>query len=437
MGYDSLSAIALMVLVAAVLALWLPRRTVIGMKRVQEHRQDRYSSTLHLIDASSGTRFNDVVTPRSEGALMQTNAQVPQLDTEKIAHIRAQRRAAVKRRQIIVAVLLLSAIVVAVLAYVLQFNMAYTIIPVVLLVVVLALGARTAAHARAWEANIAKMQSQAMQHVAQHTTQHTSQVTPRPKAATPEVEKSRPHVDASQEAPTDVMEQREIRRALREAELSKQRALAERAGTTGAVKEGAATSSADVVESTVVDSSSVEDSVPPAQATTPEIGSETPQMVDSQQTPSLTISDATAELQEVHSSGAMDAFSMATSQDLISFSLGEVREDFETTVTGPESLEIKSTKQVAKAVPVEETTAVEAVSEADSANITDATNTENPSDSTDADEKSEEVVENSDARESDSQSFHDSEIHAQVDAPDATSDSLGTGLEAILARRGA
>ena len=47
------------------------------------------------------------------------------------------------------------------------------------------------------------------------------------------------------------------------------------------------------------------------------------------------------------------------------------------------------------------------------------------------------VVENSDARESDSQSFHDSEIHAQVDAPDATSDSLGTGLEAILARRGA
>ena len=433
MGYDSLSAIALMVLVAAVLALWLPRRTVIGMKRVQEHRQDRYSSTLHLIDASSGTRFNDVVTPRSEGALMQTNAQVPQLDTEKIAHIRAQRRAAVKRRQIIVAVLLLSAIVVAVLAYVLQFNMAYTLIPVLLLVIVLALGARTAAHARAWEANIAKIQSQ----VAQHTTQHTSQVTPRPKVATPEVEKPRPHVDASQEAPTDVMEQREIRRALREAELSKQRALAERAGTTSAAKESAATARAEVTESTVVDSSSVDDSVSSAQATAPEIGSETPQMVDSQQTPSLTISDATAELQEVHSSGAMDAFSMATSQDLISFSLGQVREDFETTVTGPESLEIKSTKQVAKAVPVEETTAVEAVSEADSANITDATNTENPSDSTDADEKSEEVVENSDARESDSQSFHDSEIHAQVDAPDATSDSLGTGLEAILARRGA
>ena len=433
MGYDSLSAIALMVLVAAVLALWLPRRTVIGMKRVQEHRQDRYSSTLHLIDASSGTRFNDVVTPRSEGALMQTNAQVPQLDTEKIVHIRAQRRAAVKRRQIIVAVLLLSAIVVAVLAYVLQFNMAYTIIPVVLLVVVLALGARTAAHARAWEANIAKMQSQA----AQHTTQHTSQVTPRPKVATPEVEKPRPHVDASQEAPTDVMEQREIRRALREAELNKQRALAERAGTTSAAKESAATARVEVTESTVVDSSSVDDSVSSAQATAPEIGSETPQMVDSQQTPSLTISDATAELQEVHSSGAMDAFSMAMSQDLISFSLGQVREDFETTVTGPESLEIKSTKQVAKAVPVEETTAVEAVSEADSANITDATNTENPSDSTDADEKSEEVVENSDARESDSQSFHDSEIHAQVDAPDATSDSLGTGLEAILARRGA
>ena len=40
-------------------------------------------------------------------------------------------------------------------------------------------------------------------------------------------------------------------------------------------------------------------------------------------------------------------------------------------------------------------------------------------------------------REVDVPGFHDAEVRADVEAPDVTSDSLGTGLEAILARRSA
>ena len=42
-----------------------------------------------------------------------------------------------------------------------------------------------------------------------------------------------------------------------------------------------------------------------------------------------------------------------------------------------------------------------------------------------------------DVADSEGVSFHDAEVAAQVEAPVATSESLGTGLETILARRGA
>ena len=42
-----------------------------------------------------------------------------------------------------------------------------------------------------------------------------------------------------------------------------------------------------------------------------------------------------------------------STQDLISFSLGAPRDGADVEVDAPESMEIKSTKQVAKAVPVE------------------------------------------------------------------------------------
>ena len=66
------------------------------------------------------------------------------------------------------------------------------------------------------------------------------------------------------------------------------------------------------------------------------------------------MSDETNELAQINASSAPDAFDMAVNQDLISFSLGSDPFD------GPEvvqSMEIKSTRQVSKAVPKDSSSA--------------------------------------------------------------------------------
>ena len=116
-----------------------------------------------------------------------------------------------------------------------------------------------------------------------------------------------------------------------------------------------------------------------------------------------------------------------STQDLISFSLGAPRDGADVEVDAPESMEIKSTKQVAKAVPVETPS-------------DEAEPLIPPSDamgSMDAAEAAARVDEGVHLREVDVPGFHDAEVRADVEAPDVTSDSLGTGLEAILARRSA
>ena len=53
MGYESLSTVVVLVIVAIIIVVWLPVRTANGMKRVDEHRQDRYSPSLHIVDAET------------------------------------------------------------------------------------------------------------------------------------------------------------------------------------------------------------------------------------------------------------------------------------------------------------------------------------------------------------------------------------------------
>ena len=55
MGYESLSTVVVLVILMVIAVGWLPRRTVNSMKKVAEHRQDRYSSSLHLVDADTGS----------------------------------------------------------------------------------------------------------------------------------------------------------------------------------------------------------------------------------------------------------------------------------------------------------------------------------------------------------------------------------------------
>ena len=152
--------------------------------------------------------------------------------------------------------------------------------------------------------------------------------------------------------------------------------------------------------------------------------------------------DATSELVSVRPARALDVFDMSTSQDLISFTLGgEHNAD-----NAPESLEIKSTRQVSKAEPVEPAVAeklideARAVKAADDAKAVDAgkavsagnaVDTE-PEQRDDADTDADDEAANAAQR----AAFHESEERADVEAPAATTDSLGAGLDSILARRG-
>lgn len=100
------------------------------MKRVIEHREDRFSPSLHLVDADSGTRFSDETVAAAKGVLMQsTEAHKGATSEERIAEIRALRHAAVRRRRAIAVSLLTITVVVLVCAFALHFSPLFALIP--------------------------------------------------------------------------------------------------------------------------------------------------------------------------------------------------------------------------------------------------------------------------------------------------------------------
>lgn len=116
MGYESLSTVVVLVIVAIIIVVWLPVRTANGMKRVDEHRQDRYSPSLHIVDAENGRRFGDIKPHKAKGAAMPASTPSARLTSEHIAHVRELRRAAIRRRQILaVCLLAITVLVFAVL----------------------------------------------------------------------------------------------------------------------------------------------------------------------------------------------------------------------------------------------------------------------------------------------------------------------------------
>ena len=346
MGYDSLSTIIVAVVVLLGIAVWLPLRTCNSMKQVLEHRADKFSTSLHLVDEHSGTRFSDGQT-HMEGVGMQPNTKQPGMPTaERVAQVRSLRRAAIKRRRIIVAALALITVVVLVCAFSLRFSPLYALIPGALLAVVLAFGVHASKQAHEWEHEL----SLARKRVAGNKAVLEAQKKAREEREAQRV-REQAQVQAVAETPTDEMTQREIRQALHKAQVEQRKALQEHAET-------------------------------------------------------------------VREAGA---------QDLISFSLGRARdvdveaaESTEHAQEDPRSLEIKSTRQVAKAEPVD-TAEREALA-------SQAKMETEPASAQDHDKAF-------DAQTVDVDSFHKSEQTAQVAVPAATCDSLGGNLEEILARR--
>ncbi|NMN02078.1 hypothetical protein [Bifidobacterium panos] len=356
MGYDSLSTIIVLVIVLMGIAVWLPARTRKGMKWTQEHRADKYSTSLHLVDEHSGTRFSDGDT-RMEGIVMQSN--VGHISAQRVAEVRRLRHEAIRRRRFIAISLAVITVLVLVCAFVFHFSPWFALIPAVLLGAVLALGARAAKHAREWERKVAldakRSAAAAVPSGAKPAAIERGEQ--RPVAA----REKKPAAHTPEEPDTEVMEQREIHTALRKAQIEKREAFERR----GKVEQASEPSEADA-QSSVSSVSSVSSS-----------------------SPSPATPDAAA----------------SPEQDLISFSLGSSDSE----AAAPESLEIKSTRQVAKAEPVD-TVEHEMLS-------------------------AEAKVETEPGDPAEVEAFHLTERQAEVTAPAATSDSLGIGLEAILTRR--
>lgn len=474
MGYESLSTVVVLVIVAIIIVVWLPVRTANGMKRVDEHRQDRYSPSLHIVDAENGRRFGDIKPYKAKGAAMPASTPSARLTPEHIAHVRELRRAAIRRRQILAVCLLAITVLVFAVSFPLHFSPLLALIPFVLLLLLLVLGANASRQARQWERKVVRYERTHSGTGWSKKPSAESKDSKRVNKAEPVAAVTAP-AEQIEDAVTEVMEQRQIRCALRDAEIeqAKAKALRQSAAAYQAAGEHAkqtdksdtAQSAADkpaAEPSAMVDESadrksaaetSESSAAPDASARTDKSTKSVAPRVE----PSLTVrderderddaaADATSELASVRPARALDVFDMATSQDLISFTLGgEHNAD-----NAPESLEIKSTRQVSKAEPVEPAVAeklideARAVKAADDAKAADAGKAVGAVNAVDTESEQRDDADTNVATDAGDEAanaaqraaFHESEERADVEAPAATTDSLGAGLDSILARRG-
>lgn len=477
MGYESLSTVVVLVIVAIIIVVWLPVRTANGMKRVDEHRQDRYSPSLHIVDAENGRRFGDIKPYKAKGAAMPASTPSARLTPEHIAHVRELRRAAIRRRQILAVCLLAITVLVFAVSFPLHFSPLLALIPFVLLLLLLVLGANASRQARQWERKVVRYERTHSGTGWSKKPSAESKDSKRVSKAEPVAAVTAP-AEQIEDAVTEVMEQRQIRCALRDAEIeqAKAKALRQSAAAYQAAGEHAkqpdksdtAQSAADTPAaepSAMVDESAdrksaaetSESSAAPDASARTDKSTKSDKSVAPRVEPSLTVrderderddaaADATSELASVRPARALDVFDMATSQDLISFTLGgEHNAD-----NAPESLEIKSTRQVSKAEPVEPAVAeklideARAVKAADDAKAADAGKAVSAGNAVDTESEQRDDADTNAATDADDEAanaaqraaFHESEERADVEAPAATTDSLGAGLDSILARRG-
>lgn len=475
MGYESLSTVVVLVIVAIIIVVWLPVRTANGMKRVDEHRQDRYSPSLHIVDAENGRRFGDIKPYKAKGAAMPASTPSARLTPEHIAHVRELRRAAIRRRQILAVCLLAITVLVFAVSFPLHFSPLLALIPFVLLLLLLVLGANASRQARQWERKVVRYERTHSGTGWSKKPSAESKDSKRVNKAEPVAAVTAP-AEQIEDAVTEVMEQRQIRRALRDAEIEQAKALRQSAAAYQAAGEYAkqpdksdtAQSAADkpaAEPSAMVDESAdrksaaetSESSAAPDASARTDKSTKSDKSVAPRVEPSLTVrderderddaaADATSELASVRPTRALDVFDMATSQDLISFTLGgEHNAD-----NAPESLEIKSTRQVSKAEPVEPAVAeklideARAVKAADDAKAADAGKAVGAGNAVDTESEQRDDADTNVATDAGDEAanaaqraaFHESEERADVEAPAATTDSLGAGLDSILARRG-
>lgn len=301
MGYESVSALIVLIILVALWFGWLPKRTVNGMKTMLEHREDRFSPTLHLVGEWSAARICDGTGMLAKGACMQPTQRKRTLTPERIARIRAARRAAIRRRCVLVGALAVLTVLVFIVGCSGAFSPAFVLIPGAMLAAVLYFGSRAAKHAREWEARVAKMRSGSLESV---------------------------------DLVNDSLRNKSLNSESLKLESSKKQSFKEQSLKSEPSESTEQHSSRDDTATSVMEKGEIKVALMRAQ--------------EERNAALLARSEATE--------NAENAAAIENNQDLISFSLGsDTKSDLSNSSSAakaPESLEIKSTKQVAKAIPV-------------------------------------------------------------------------------------
>lgn len=146
MGYSSVSALCFVIIGAMLLVGVVPwwMRSSIDKKR---NKSDQ--GLMHIVKIEA-----ELVERETKGKQTEQPAPKKKLTQQQINRARALRRAAIKRRQILVISLLVVTVVVAILSFILQFSVLYTLIPLCFVAIVLGLGFRASQVARAWEQDL-------------------------------------------------------------------------------------------------------------------------------------------------------------------------------------------------------------------------------------------------------------------------------------------
>ncbi|MFC0266373.1 hypothetical protein [Alloscardovia macacae] len=150
MDVQSLSGIVIGTLVLIVLVGVVPCATLLSQWNATRHHEDRYSTSLHIVeDESEATRDVHRKTRRERERVARRNAQ--RFSHRNVQHMRATRRAGARRRRALCIALLLAAGVTAGCAAVFHFSFWFMSIPLVLCVLILLQGAVYSARVRQWE----------------------------------------------------------------------------------------------------------------------------------------------------------------------------------------------------------------------------------------------------------------------------------------------
>lgn len=472
MGYESISTLLLVIIVIALLFGWLPKLTLKSMKTMLEHSEDRYSSSLHLVDEWTNSHMCDDANKFAEGASMQPAKQnIKMITQEHIRKVRQLRRDSIRRRRILVSLLFVLTLVVLFTGFSGLYSPLFALIPFALFSTVIYFGIKASKAAREWESRVKRGEISVYKksrgigesaafsvsasdsdsyeefaHDNENELAHSDCVdsnyelerenSGNSRENTSEniqnnVENSNDNIsenssenscNVDDSVATSVMEKREIRIALHRSMQEKKRALESRGIVVAEnyvnPENGVSTPAVSAVSGVSASAEDVQDSVDSSVSQNNEQSSSDPN-----NSRDLIHSDLTDEINTVRASRGLDVFDLATaslcvdssseplkSHDLISFSLGSSSKKDDSNNTNnsesyaPESLEIKSTKQVAKAVPVE-------------SKVANLLNTSEPNRDSIASKNNlrDEVV---------------------VEAPERTEDSLGSAdLLEVLARR--